>query len=543
MSDSATGIDFLDQIRRQQLLQQLQNPDQVGPTIQAAQGQVSPPPSLPQTLPQDQPQDQSQNLPQVPSFDPQQLTNIQQNLPFGQPQIPPTTPVEQAGTRYAQVAGQNIRPQDYPRSKLLTALVAPFMVKQFLRNPMQASENLNVLTRRGYGTAELEHARELEQVKADYAAKREVFKDQMSSATEGIKGNNEWVNLQMKKIEAGVKLPLEVYNEAAKLRETEARTRQILAGQLKTDEPNDLTVTDEKGNVVHVTAFPHITEGRLSWTDASTGQQITGTISDPRRLSTANLTPVEQLFAAGINEYPTTHGGKLPDFKAQQEILTAAQKANNQAQADNKLEQIAAATAAREAEQDVRNENVNVRTLMQDNIRRLDSEVKPLSLQLSALTTTRTAAELGDKNGVAAIMAPIDQVMGGGSKSVARYNSKEFDRILGGAGKWEQFKANVRRYLPGGDLQKSGIPPAVLKQIKELNAVTEREIRRQQQVNDKYRKMVEGATSREDLIGLMGKYDAELGDAQGWRQDAAKLTPQQQLDLINQEIQRRRAAQ
>ena len=234
MADGST-FDINEMLRKAKLaydLQQQQDQPQVAGSPLATQGQYQPPQ-----------QSQSQYTPQM--MTPPQM-----------PSIPSTVPFESAATAYQNI-GQAPRAQDFPRNKLLTALVAPLEFKNLLRNPRQTMENIDLLTRKGYGSAQQKYEQDAAQAKQNFGIQKEVLDQRLKVLTDDLRASRETADTHMAigKYNQWVQnLPAEQQYEAAKLAEMQARVKEAGAPVLSRS-PEMVVYKKPDGTVVTTEGF------------------------------------------------------------------------------------------------------------------------------------------------------------------------------------------------------------------------------------------------------------------------------------------------
>lgn len=472
-----TPFSLDEELRKKQLAQQLQSaqqpPQQPQPTTQ------------PQTAPAQVPAKIAPNFgqpAQIPQYDPEALANIQKNLPFPKPDIPPVGPIEEAGTKYVAEAGKVIRPSDYKRNKLASVALAPFMFGDIIRNPQRGLEHFNQLTRKGYLTAEEEHARNLEQSKADYTVKQQIFRDKMTTATEGIKGNSEFIQQQIHLMDLGITTPLKIQEAAASLTKTNMEIQKLNAGDVKTDEPWHLTVNGKP-----MIGFPSKSIDGMSWVDAATGEKITGKIAPIGKVVDGRGSEFDQRLdtkIAQLGHTPTPEErGKLQD-----QVREDMQKPQEERQekAFKEREKLAEEAAVKsEARQQRAFKSQRLKDIADGFERQIVTIEKPIALELGSLRGLRSSLSAADANGVAAQLSIVEAAtaMSGGLRPISRYNLAEINKIAYSSGGWNKIMSDIQYWAQG----KSGIPKETLKNLGKLADIMERELRQQQKIIGQYR--------------------------------------------------------
>lgn len=426
----------------------------------------------------------------------------------------------------------------FPRNKLLTALVAPLMFKQILRNPKAGLEGLNVLTRKGYGAAEEKYAQDTEQLERNFKVQSSVlnennkaFLDKLAGAKDSIEANKFLAEYKQKMKEWPLDLQLKAQDLADKQQAAKRADMPLVQ--------NETFHVHTKGGDV-TAQMRHNKDGTFDFIRPGEKDPVEGVLGYDKATEPRQLTNDEQVFKAlseswfeANPQWVKDHGKNLPG-----NVATSINSKVAESRQEYAAQQRMALLAERESKHRLDMEKaLQGREFLQSrgkDLAQMDADRKPLITQLEALRASAEALKIGNTNGVAANMALIDQVMSGASKMSSRYNSKEIDRILGGAGKWNEFKAKFQQYAMG----KSGVPKEVLDQMKELMEVTQNEIKRQIQINTKYRRQAEGVTDPTKFIETMGKYDRELNDYDEWNK--AAQSPEDRLKALEAEQARRK---
>lgn len=426
----------------------------------------------------------------------------------------------------------------YPRNKLLTALVAPLMFKQILRNPKAGIEGLNVLTRKGYEAAEEKYTQDTENRQRNFKVQSDLLNqtnktllDNLAGAKDSMEANKYLAEYQQKIKEWPLDLQKKVQDLAIGQQTLEKAKTPIVQ-----DKP--VTVITKDGEVT--AQMRHNQDGTFDFIRPGEKDPIQGVLDYHDQITPHQLTNDEQVYKAlsedwfrNNPDWVKEHGKNLPGPIAAQ-FNTKVAESRYEYQAQQKLAQIALQKSNREAE--IAKAGIQHDYLQTKNrdANQLISDRKPLITQIEALRGTQAAASISDKNGVAANIAIIDQIMSGASKMSSRYNTKEFDRILGGAGKWEEFKSKVQAWTRGGP----GVSKEVLKQVQELVGITQNELKRQFDINNKYARMLEGAKNEEQVSDVMNKYANELGDFDNWNK-GIEQSPEDRLKALQAEKDRR----
>lgn len=485
---------------------------------QAPQDQT---PSQPQVQPQVQPPTQPQQAPTqpqpvqpLPPMDPKYAPKYLD--PSSLPQLPPSQRFEQAATALENV-GQAPRPQDFKRNKLLTALVAPLMLKQYIRNPQAATEAMDFMTRKGYGRAEQEYAQRFGQAQQTYKIETDVLGKRLDIFTKGIQAGdaqmamgkyNQWVHTlpleeqeRVLKIAAdqaeAVKRNAPTYSktlEAIRIRKPDGST-EVREGYLKTF-PDGRTPEY---------VIPGI-EGTIKMKDAVAVSKPASTSSNPL---IQQIEDKRQEIRDRFGREPTPE----EDDKLIGNVRLLAQQGMQ----------------ARQATMDAKKTiggHIN-----KDFITPMNKKLVELQ---NVKTTLAEARGTNDpekiKNAVAASLAPLEEVraiVGSGRVAVS-----EYPLIASAPGKPQSFVGYIRNLLGQG----SPIPNAVLDDLDKFVTAQLNDTTALREIANKWGYSVLDANTEEEAKIAGQGFDKELKEFQN---PSKPLTNQQKLDKIDEAIKKK----
>lgn len=475
------GFDLQEELRKKQLAMQLQN----APTSSPIQSSTI------------APEGGSSRAPWATQYKPDAL-NLQPDISnledlSKQARTQDLAPYKAAAAAYGAPL-QIPRAGDYPRNKVLTALLAPLMFKQILRNPQAGIEGLNVLTRKGYSAAEQKYTQDITDRQRNYQVQtalvnqnNKILMDQLTASKNAISAKVAVNDANMRAQKFDPEMKLLWMNVAKAQREAELQN----APNIDFRNPmavrhivNGKEVTDN----AYIQAFPG---GKHFEYMLPNGQLIEqSTVSGVSPIDSASLASDmrHRLFSDAIEQYKITHEGHSPVGEDLKKLATSVEDTLAEPQ-DRRM----VAVANRE----------NFNRIAKDFDQKANAIGKPIDLELGSIRSLNTALSKSDANGVAANMSVIEAVtaMAGGMRPISRYNKAEVDRILQASGGIEGIRTTIDHWLASGGLA-SGVPQETLKQIKELADIMKKELMFQQKTIDKYRTEINKAGIKTDAASV-----------------------------------------
>lgn len=461
--------------------------------------------------PQDQPTQPTSLPPMDPRFAPKPI-----DLSTAQTTPPSSTGFEAAATNLQNV-GQAPQRWNYPRNKLLTALVAPLMLKQFIRNPQQASEALDFMTRKGYGRAEQEYAQKLGQAEQDYKIQNEVLNERLKIFGENMRVGetqmalgryNEWVH----------QLPLEQQERALKVAADQAEA-------IKRNAPT-YSKTLEAIRIRNADGTTSVREGYLkTFPDGRTPEYVIPGMKSTVRMQDA----IAVSKPASSSTNPLIQ--QIEDKR--QEIRDRLGREPSPEEDDNIIGSVRllAQKGISERQSLQRAQTLIGKRLQDDFIKPLDK--KALDLRSVKMTLRSALGETDPekrKNAVAAALAPLEEVrsvVGSGRVSVS-----EYPLIKDAPGKPQSFVAHIKNLVGAG----APVPQATLNDLDKFvdTMATDTESIRDIASRWSYKNL--DATTEAEAKAAGEGFDREL---KAFQNPPKPLTVQQQLDKVNEEIRKK----
>lgn len=536
--DPTAFADLAELLRRKQLGQSMPNVTQTQPQTQPPVQPQTPVKPLPQTEVQPpqqaataQPPVAQQPTPaQQPAYDP---TKLQANMDDitqlrKQMQSLDTAGLAAAGKKLEDVPAFPTRDQ-FHKNKLLSILMAPTTAMQYISDPKGAMRTYNYGTRPGLAQAEEDWKRDYDQRQRVFEAKSKVISEQARIFNEQLSGAEHGVNAQIAVDNfkhATSQWPVEDQIRVNQLAISNFNAKNLGSPQVE-KEPFQVHTPDGASFVAQMRTHP---DGTVDFIRPGEKEPIPskGLMYErlpANRVLTNDEKVWNQLYEEWRRdpknaEYAQKYPGSVPGKVALEFNEKVAQSKEN-VKYQNAVLLLQKREAARVAEESRKFTHQEFMQAKNKRLNQFESERKGMIQQFEALRNTASTLNLTNKAGAASVMAIIDQVMTGASKTNSRFNSKEFDRIADSAGGWAAIRASVDKWLSGGP----GVSPKVIEALKLLTQTTQKELQRQLQINGKYHGLAEGSAEQDDLTSIMRNYDREFLDMDNWEKGLREGVP------------------
>lgn len=509
MSDASNPLDALtEMLRRRQLMPQLSQVQYQDPSQDPNQ--------QPQPQTQQQPnQQQQQPLPPVPQFiDPKE---IQGKLPYPGAQVPNPADLTRMGANVADIASHPVVPtattpsgqELYPRSKLKSVLLAPFMLKPMLRDPARGREIFDELTRKGYLPAEESFTRQYGQAQEQYKIARDNYKDQMEAFRAELGANKDAVELWVKQAELGMQ-PAKFAQLMSDIKKNEAEVRRSGMPAEK-----DITVHTTDGKTTSVTrqVFPPDTPGgntKVRYIGPDGKEFPMDTVKDFRPID-SKLTGPEQYIQMGRDTAeaagkPYTQRNLLKDVRDYQE---ANKDATIEWQA-RRFDQMEKDKVENERRMGLAR---NIDKTIAYGRSELKKEGDPITTQLKSIDRLEAMLKNADRDGFAREMlvagTEASETSGG---RVYRMNLSIIDSLIKSAGPADTMWARIKSYFVPG---RGRVPDEVVRQIDRLLKETRSTLTKDQSIVDKYNTMYDNIDSmapgaQKEVSGMLSNFHSEI---------------------------------
>jgi hypothetical protein len=388
------------------------------------------------------------------------------------------------------------------------AVTAPLMAKGFLANPRKTMENLDYLTRRGYGAAEQQYEQNLIQRERDFDIQsrvmnqnNKVFADSLSTARSRIEAEQAINNLN----NSISSYPMQSQLLAAQIAEA---TQRAIREKSPVPQPTALSIVhyrDADGKLQSTNGYPSISpDGSVDWKGPE-GDTIHNVIGIDR-LPPESIQPFAMAYQNRIAQFAKDHPGETPNPADQAKIIQQAMQDSK----DVTLE-------AQEKRLNQQEQFMRLTQAQNDQIAPIRSRQGPLNTQIAAIREALNTLKLAGNNTIADNMSVISGLKSALAGSGSRMANVELKYLKGG--RWKQLQGWLDQWS-ANPRQAGNIPQDLIQQIREYQQSMLDEAERIAKLNAEYIGRIRQTTDPQQIQPLMDAYE-------GWVAEPEKMRGQQ----------------
>ena len=489
-------------------------------------------------------------------FDTSELTAAQEDVKKTIGSMPDMEKLKQRGEAYSEFrprpTGYETDPNTgksmYPRNKLLTAFVAPLMLKEFIMDPKGTKEKLDFVTKKGLGEAEAKWDTQEAQAKRSFETTSAVTNQIMKTLSERLTADNTRVGIQKALFDVNKQiagLPLEYQEQAARIAASQAAAVKDKAPHWDLSNLQTAYAKGADGKYYPTTVVPKTyPDGRdPEWYELGKENTPLKDFIPGGKVDLATMDEKQRLTLDRINQY-VAKNGKYPIGDDMTTITQGVDKDTRKI-VEEEQEQASIRAEGRAEARDVRAEGraeqsqdrrdlIRYRLAYDTDARREDDRINQQISKLGSLNKTLNQAQF-DKNDVAKVLAigETATALTSPGTTLSRYQAHEVGDIRSAPGRMQAAGAALKSWLAGGP----PIPPQTLSDIRRLAKAQLDEEEEKQRIRNWAKKEVmkvpKGPGAAQEIQEIQTQRDEKLHEL---FDPAPQETPEQERQRLQDQL-------